>query len=220
LSWLASWQAFNVPSRLSPESGPGAVRALIARVPELYQQRGTPSGVRDFVDIYTGSRPHLFEGFRERAAWVLGVSSRLGFDTGLPLNSVDGVVPDQTVLGAASIESDTDWGSALFRDTAHRFSVLLPAADAPTADDQRRVRAVIDREKPAHTDYHVCFAKPTFRIGLQSRLDVDAIVAGQPEPLVLDERGALGRDARLAEAPGESAEVGRRLRVGMDMRIG
>ena len=72
---------------------------------------------------------------------------------------------------------------------------------------ERQVRAAIDAEKPAHTDYHLCFAEARLRLGVQARIGIDAIVAEGPPPLPLGE-SALGRDSFLAGAPETTARVG------------
>ena len=44
-----------------------------------------------------------------------------------------------------------------------------------------RVRATIEREKPAHTVYELCVIEPKMRVGVQSRVGIDSIV-GQAQP--------------------------------------
>jgi hypothetical protein len=44
------------------------------------------------------------------------------------------------------------------------------------------VRAVIEREKPAHTTYHLCVIEPRMRVGAQARLGIDTIVSQGPPP--------------------------------------
>lgn len=105
------------------------------------------------------------------------------------------------VVGATGPQAPTDYGQGLFSDTAHLFTVLVP----PSCDcgpghtpSHQRLRAAIDAEKPAHTDYHLCFLKPRMRVGFQARLGIDAIVASGPPPGRLDEI-RLGRDSFLAD---------------------
>ena len=55
---------------------------------------------------------------------------------------------------------------------------------------------IVQREKPAHTDYRVHIVAPELRVGLQSRIGIDAIV-GSETGAGLDET-SLGLDSRLA----------------------
>jgi phage tail-like protein len=219
LPWLASWLGFDVPARLADLKDPGTLRSLIGSLQSRYKRRSTPRGVSEFVEVYTGTRPHLIERFHERAVWVLGGNAALGFETGLPTTSVDGLVVDESVVGATTLAED-GWGYSLFEPTAHRFTVQVPAAAVPDHAARRLLRTVIEDQKPAHTDFHLCLAEPKLRVGLQARLGVDTIVAGPPRPTPLGSDDALDRDFYLADDPLTApAAVERRARVGIDTRL-
>lgn len=220
LERLARWLAFPLPEFLTAAEDPGRLRQLLDEVPELDESRGTPRGLRRALAIYAGARAEVLEEFRNRGVWQLG-DAAVGFDTRLAPSAVDGTVVGSTAVGSAGPESAEDWGSVLFAATAHRFSVLVPVADAPTADDQRRVRDTIEREKPAHASYHLCFTAPKLRVGFQARVGLDAIVAVPSDSFQLDGPTRLGVETRTAdedEPPG--AVVGRRRGVGIDALVG
>jgi hypothetical protein len=44
------------------------------------------------------------------------------------------------------------------------------------------VQRILDDEKPAHTEYHLCLIEPRMRVGFQARIGVDSIVAGECAP--------------------------------------
>jgi phage tail-like protein len=227
LPWLAGWLGLELP-RIATEA---EARGLIKRAIALYRRRGTPAGISDFVEIHTGVRPSIVEAFEERGIWVLDVASSLGFDTGLPaIDPLGMVVPDAanplagdiacstTPIGAAVVGEAgplpvSELGAPLFIDTAHRFTVFLPAYRATDAALRAEIRCVIDAEKPAHTDYHLCLVEPDMRVGFQAQVGIDTIVGGPPPPLRL---GAtrLGVESNL---PGTAGEVGR---IGQGASIG
>ena len=60
-----------------------------------------------------------------------------------------------------------------------------PGRQLPRGPHRAALREVIDAEKPAHTDYHLCFVEPRLRVGFQARLGIDAIVGNGPAPLRL-----------------------------------
>ena len=126
-----------------------------------------------------------------------------------PLIVGDALVGQQGPLAAE------DFGAPLFADTAHLFTVRLQARDARRAGVLDAVRAVLDAEKPAHTDYHLCVVEPTFVVGRQARVGVDAVVPHTPAAGRYDE-AALGRDARLgaARAHADTLRVEENLRIG------
>jgi hypothetical protein len=83
-----------------------------------------------------------------------------------------------------------DWG-------AHRFSLFF-VADPYRADETReRVRRVVEREKPAHTEATLCPVYPRFRVGVQASVGVDTVV-GTVSHLVLNRLATLNYDTILA----------------------
>jgi phage tail-like protein len=390
LSWLATWLAFNLPQGADAEE----MRSLLLRAHELYRRRGTPAGIREFVKLYTGANPHIFEAFRERMIWRLGEASSLRIDTGLASISPDGmivsgltsadphymglrgdyyfgvdfaqlrltrtdaeinfddaeknfdwekelpvstdpadkfsvrwsgqlqprysevytfstytddgvrlwidgqliinkwldqpptehserialtagrwyaitmeyyanggnpaaklswssrsqpreIVPQsrlysvrdenadlespspgetlmvgQTVVGQSGPLAESQFGEPLFSETAHLFTVVVAAAQVPEESQRSALRDIIEAEKPAHTDFNLCFVEARMRVGLQSRIGVDSIVAGPPTTMQLN-GVTLGYDSYLGaeEDEGQAGRVGKRARIGRDTVI-
>lgn len=203
LPWLARLQAFGVPERYLGADRTAALRDLLSELPALYERRGTPAGIARIAEIHTGVRPAIAEDFAGRRIWMLGVSSALGFDTGLLAEDPSGIVLGDGVTGASGPEDRELWGIALFRPTAHRFTVLFPATCECEEAGADRLRRVLDAEKPAHTEYRLCVVEPHLRVGLQATLGVDAIVAGPGDDLPVGEL-RLGLDSRLADGRGRA----------------
>jgi phage tail-like protein len=233
LPWLAQWLGLELP-HIATEA---ERRDLIERAIALYRRRGTPAGICDFVEIYTGVRPSLVEAFEERGLWVLDVASSLGFDTGLPaIDPLGMVVPDPVnplpatadcgatpigfaIVGEAGPLPVTELGEPLFLDAAHRFTVFMPAYRAADPALRAEVRRIIDAEKPAHTDYHLCLVEPDLRVGFQAQVGVDTIVGGPPPPLRLDAT-RLGVETNLPGSMGGAARVGQGASVGYTTVLG
>jgi phage tail-like protein len=217
LAFLGSWQAFDLPPRIDPASNPADARALLHRIPDLYRRRGTPSGIQDFVEIYSGVRPSIFEAFRSAGVWILDETSVLGFDTVLPATAPDGMIVGESVVGGTGLEPPGGWATTAFDDTAFRFTVSVAGA---LSDDQRGwIKRMLDREKPAHTGYHLCFVEPRLRVGVQARVGIDAMVGSPPVALQLDERATLGVDARLGDDQTLTGTGGLSARVGIDTTL-
>ena len=220
LEWLASWLAFDLPPRLVNGRHPGQVRTLLLDLASLYRRRGTPAGLADFVQIYSGLRPHVLEDFRQRPLWILG-ETPLGLGTGMPDRDVEGLLVGESVAGETGPEDPTTVGAALFASTAHRFSVVVPPGPGLDGAVRTLITSVVEAEKPAHTAFHLCFARPRMRVGIQARVGVDAFVALAPDELTLGRASALGIDARLAgPAPDAPGAVGSHGHVGIDTRLG
>jgi phage tail-like protein len=229
LAWLAGWLAFQLPNREAPRWSIGWLRELILKAQDIYTRRGTKTGLREAIERHTGLRVEIIEAYRERRIWQLGFTSRLGFDTGLPAARADGaVVPDsgetlvvgEFIVDQSGPQQQSDLGAPLFDETAHLFSVVLPAGRCLDEEGRARLRGIVDAEKPAHTDYHLCLIEPRMRIGFQARIGVDSIVAGPREPLALN-ASRLGLDAFVAGSCRDSgARLGYRSSIGQTMRVG
>ncbi|MCA9909132.1 MAG: hypothetical protein KC519_10830, partial [Anaerolineae bacterium] len=88
----------------------------------------------------------------------------------------------------------------------------VPAAWVRSADDERMLRRAIDSEKPAHTDYDLHLVEARFRVGVQARLGVDAIIGALPTPRPLTREPGPDSTAPPSQAP--------RSRLGYDIVLG
>ena len=172
-------------------------RRLLAAVPDFYQRRGKPDGLRDFLAVYLANvtgfsteqikktgYPALIEGFKERQYLILSqtTSSKLGY--GAPLWGPAKVGRLQLGVfareGEVRLVSTGDPQRDLFHEYAHEFRVFIPSAWIPSAKDERMVRRALDSEKPAHTHYRLCLVDARFQIGIQSTVGLDTIIGDYP----------------------------------------
>jgi phage tail-like protein len=188
LSWLAGWLAFD----LNEYWKDGQTRRYLAEAFALYGKRGTIEGLRRYLKIYAGVEARIVEPARETSLWSLGEVSSLGFTTMLAPGELQGAVLDSSAtLDGSHLTQIDELGGALFDDLAHRFYVQIYCAELTRPGALDDARAVIEREKPAHTDYHLCVIQPRMRVGAQARVGIDTIVAKGPPPaqlgMVLDQ---------------------------------
>lgn len=153
-------------------------RNLIKKAVELYHLRGTPRGLKIFLKIFTGVDPKIHENVWPFDGVTVGVSSTVGVDTIL-MHQVD---------------------------RAHSFvvEVPLPIQDVDAATIQR-IHRIIEKEKPAHTDYYVIFAAPEeqevdtgITVGITSTIGVDTWVGGEEAEAYFpmeDDGGTMESDA-------------------------
>jgi phage tail-like protein len=178
LGWLASWLAFDVDESWSTSQ----LRRYLAHAFTLYGKRGTIEGLRRYLKIYAGVAAHIEEPIAHASIWTLDGKSALGFSTMLAPSHAEGAVLNSTAtLDRSYLTRREAFGEALFADVAHRFCVRLYCADLTRPGALEDARAIIEREKPAHTVCHVCLIEPRMRVGAQARVGIDAIVA-RPEP--------------------------------------
>ena len=199
LGWLSGWLAFILDEHWTEPQA----RDNVARAFELYSTRGTIEGLRRYLKIYAGVEAHIEEPAREAWIWSLGDTGSLGFSTMLAPGPLQGaVIGSSATVDQSHLTTGEDFGAALFEDVAHRFCVRVYCAELTRPGVLETVRAVLDREKPAHTTYDLCVIEPLMRVSVQARIGIDTIVAAGPPQagtgLALD-TGALGARAETCE---------------------
>ncbi len=121
-------------------------RELIAKAVQLYRWRGTKRGVEEFLRIYTRLGVEINE---LNTPFQLGVHSTVGQDT---------------IIGG---------GGPFF----FKVRILLPIPDPNLITQQKEIAvAIVDLQKPAHTNYELDIDTPTFQIGVYSRVGVDTLL--------------------------------------------
>jgi phage tail-like protein len=182
LSWLAGWLAFDLAAIWSEPDA----RTYLAGAFELYGKRGTAEGLRRHLEMYAGVHARIIELAAHSDPWSLGHNSVLGFSTRLASAHAQGAVLGATAtLGQSHLTRADELGAALFDDVAHRFCVHVYAAELSRPGALEDVRAVVEREKPAHSEYDLCVIDACMRVGVQASLGVDTIIAAGSRPMRL-----------------------------------
>jgi len=151
--------------------------------------------------------------------WQGAQNSMLGWTTMLaPAQPQGAVVGTSAVLDQSQLITDDEFGSPLFTDVAYQFSVQVYRSQVMCPDAIANICAIIDQEKPAHTAYQLCVIDPLFRVGFQSRLGIDTVVAGPQRSLSLGTDQPLGIESVLAGPAPSMLEEGSRL--GVNTRLG
>jgi len=209
LGWLSGWLAFVADEHWTePEA-----RENIARAFQWYGMRGTVEGLRHYLKIYAGVEAHIEEPAREARIWSLGEAGLLGFSTMLAPGPLQGaVVGASATMDQSHLTNGEDFGAALFEDVAHRFCVRVYCAELTRPGALETVRAVLDREKPAHTAYDLCVIEPLMRVAVQARVGIDTIVGAGPPQAGTD----LPLDTGALAAQAETCETGERPAEGED----
>jgi hypothetical protein len=135
-----------------------------------------------------------------------------------PVHAQGAVLGSTATLDASNLITNEEFGTPLFEDTAHQFSVLVYRGQLKCEEDASEVRAVIELEKPAHTAYHLCVIEPRMRVGFQSRVGIDTVVGGPLDEMALGEEAILGERTALGGKP--AGKLGFESRVGIATRVG
>jgi phage tail-like protein len=193
LPWLASWLALDLDENWSEAQQ----RATIASAIRIYDERGTAAGLRRALRDFAGIDAHIEEPVRGAGWWALAngqgaeptaqAVSILGFTTRLAPGQPEGaVLGGSATLDRSYLIDAAAYGAPLFENVAHQFTVQVYRGQVSRDGALHRVQAVVEREKPAHTAYHLCVIEPRMRVGFQARLGIDTVVAGPAQPTALD----------------------------------
>lgn len=217
LDWLGSFVGLVLDDRWAEQ----ARRRLIAEIVPLFRLRGTVWALTRYIEIFLMAdqalnpewrsvQPIIIEHYRLRGVGGpvltndVTLSSRTVVGAGF---RVGGAVGE---LGSRPLDGDDDAGEATsYASHAHRFTVLIPRP--LIGDEEAAVRSVLDRERPAHTDYELCTVDAGMRAGDGLHLGMSSIVGrtGAFESAILD-HSLLGRGAILGGATtGMSVEAAR-----------
>jgi len=178
LPWLGSWVAMVLE-----EDWPEVKkRNLIRKAVELYHLRGTVRGIMVYLKIFTGVEPKIIENF-----WPFEGIQICPYSMDPKDPNTGGEIMDEDVRKAMA---HPDWAGATigvdmiempYIDKAHVFTVELPMQqDRIEVDLIKKIHRILDREKPAHTDYYLIFqAEPEkeedfgIEVGIRSTIGVD-----------------------------------------------
>jgi phage tail-like protein len=114
-----------------------------------------------------------------------------------------------------------------FRDPfhvyAHKFTVFVPASIAKSDRQRKSLETLLKAERPAHTVSQLEFVAPRFRIGVQSMIGFDSVVARYPSDGVTLNESPLGGASVLTAPPHKQGkptlEIGDRSRIGTTTRL-
>jgi phage tail-like protein len=183
LDWLAQWLDIAVEEGW-PE---GVKRKLIARAASLYERKGTPAGLADFIEIVTGQRPTIRESFATDVPYVLGGAVALGTESRLATPPVERRPRQEytrlgdDVLGTSQLRGDATVPADPFRASAHRFTVVLSLSPPQYRRYARGLQRVIREQSPAHAAYDL---RIEYGVRVGSVVGVNSRVI-DPQPLQL-----------------------------------
>lgn len=179
IAWLSGWLAWLLNQNWTDEQ----MRQYLAQAFQLYALRGTVEGLREYLKLYAGVHAHISEPALNTTLWSLATNSTLGFTTMLAPASASGAILDSTSLLDASdlVGPNDSFGSALYDDIAYTFCVEINAGELTQPGALASVRAVIEREKPAHTVCELCIVQPQMRVGSQCRIGIDTVIGAPRE---------------------------------------
>ena len=217
LPWLAGWLALELPGTWPVPRRRQAIAAAFGS----YASRGTAAGLVEALRTELGLSAVVDEPIVQSGWWALPEDgappeqaglSVLGVSTVLAVAEPQGAVVGSTaVLDGSTLSPQEEYARALFADVAHQFTVRLYRGAAYSDQALSDASALVARHAPAHTAYHVCVVEPSLRVGVQSRVGIDAIVGDPAAAGKALDAAAVGGLILGGEAPsrlGRDSELG------------
>jgi phage tail-like protein len=213
LPWLASF----LDIVLDPSWSVAQRRAILAAAPGLYRRRGTRAGLSQAIELVLGVAPALEELAPLRPWRALGRDSRLGA-TVLFAPSRARFTLGASELSRAPLRSLGDPALDPLAAPAWRFRVQVPALPGDAAAARRRLEALVEAQKPAHTAASVRVGGGGLLVGAASAVGVDTAVTHLPAP-VLGRAGNVRLSRRTVLWPRRGGAPGR-LSIGRTSAVG
>jgi phage tail-like protein len=160
--------------------------------------------------------PLILEHFKLRR-WLFLGAGRLGSEAVVWGKRIVGRSPlgEGAQVGGTRLVTTPDPQRDPFHVYAHRFSVFVPACVKRSDSLRKGLENLLRAESPASASYDIRYVEPRFRIGFQSMVGLDAVIARVPQGVALG-RTTLGAASVLPSSP--PARAG--LAVGKQARIG
>jgi phage tail-like protein len=165
LPWLASWIDLVLDEQWPEERR----RQLLRSAVPLYRKRGTQKGLEDYLEIYAGTRPEVVEHRAQN--FVLGPAGQLG--QGIALGTANVPHTFTVRLRLPAVEG---------RSCDAREPDRLAAGGPQELARQRKIEAIIDAQKPAHTRFtlHLSALRSTATSASEATLPPPKAVADRP----------------------------------------
>jgi phage tail-like protein len=116
----------------------------------------------------------------------------------------------RAVVGESGPLAQHQIGLPLYAEDAYRFCVVVDGYRAADSQIVQEIGRIVEREKPAHTDWRLELVAPELRVGLQARIGIDAIVGGAPPPAL----GGAQLSVTTRLPPSDAARVGEAMQDG------
>jgi phage tail-like protein len=179
LPWVAGFMGLT----LDPSWPPDLQRRILKAVPDLYRRRGTVAGLADAIQLVFNVRPTIKESTRPWATLGKKGTARLGHFRLFGKASSRFRIGSSR-LGMAPIHSYGTAESDSVASGAFRFQVMVPVTPQTDGSNRKKVQALIENLKPAHTLADVRFGERNRTLGTGMALGIDTELKALPAPIL------------------------------------
>jgi phage tail-like protein len=130
--------------------------------------------------------PLILEHFKLRR-WLFLGSGRLGDQAQIWGKRIvnRSQLDEGAQVGVTQLKATQDPLRDPFHVYAHKFTVFVPACAGRTPEKRRSLENLIKNESPGHAEGNIEYVQARFRIGFQSMIGLDSVVARIPQGVTL-----------------------------------
>lgn len=216
LDWLSSWLALMQDKNWPEEKH----RAFLRRAYQLYKIRGTLSGLKALVQLFTEAEVTVIEHFRLLTPMVVGAASTTGITTvvgNTPITPL--LVEDSSQIGEFALKETPDKPQAPFEFNAFDFSILADTSRLTNPEQIDALYRLIEEEKPAHTRCRIRTSEGEMQLGKHSLLQVDTTLSRGFQAMRLGTTSRLGKESFVGTYHCRRGMLGMRSSIAVDARL-
>ena len=167
--------------------------------------------------------PLILEHFKLRR-WLFLGAGRIGDQAVLWGNRIvnRSRLGDGARVGVTQLRTIQDPLRDPFHYYAHRFTVFVPACYRASEGNRKSLENLLRNSRPAATLAQIEYIEPRFRIGFQSMIGFDSVIARYPAGVTLNQT-PLGVASVLTKPPqkegGPSLQIGSQSRIGANTKL-
>jgi len=167
--------------------------------------------------------PLILEHFKLRR-WLFLGAARIGDQAVLWGNRIvnRSRLSDGAQVGFTQLGTIQDPLRDPFHYYAHRFTVFVPACYRASEANRKSLENLLRNSRPAATLTQIEYVEPRFRIGFQSMIGFDSVIARYPAGVTLN-KTPLGAASVLTKPPqkqgGPSLQIGSQSRIGANTKL-
>lgn len=211
LLWLANWLAIILEESWDEPRK----RQFISQAYSLYKIKGTKAGLEHILQIYTGHRPYIIEHFAYQTPMILGSESTLGKNAFLGKKPKRPLEINLSSIGEFALLENEPEMEEYFNHFVYDFTVIVHAKQLAGDEQLRRLKRVIEEEKPAHSRCAINFCGTEMRIGQSSYVELGTVLTCGPALLQLG-KSILGKETVLRVKDSMKGKIGTRSQINID----
>jgi phage tail-like protein len=213
VDWLGTWLAVLRDNNWLVERR----REFLQKAFHLYKIRGTVSGLRQMIELFTEGETLIIEHHRLRMPMVLSANSALGQSTVVGKSFVKRLVLEESSrIGEFALIEKDEPAEKPFEVGAYDFTVVADTSKLKNRAQVEALHRLVEQEKPAHTRCFLRAAGQAMQLGRHALLQVDTRLSKGFETARLGLTSQIGKGTFLGTRFRRRGVIGMRSTITVD----